>query len=73
MKALLARVRAIVNKPRVMHYIEIFAAAFAMAVYYNRADILGAHGLNVLGSVVFAACVAGAKAVLEAYRKSSPK
>lgn len=70
MKTLVRRLAAIVNRPRVMHYLDIFAAGTVTALYYNRADLLGAHGLNIVGSVVFGACVAGAKAAFEAYRKS---
>lgn len=70
MKNLFARLWAVVNKPRVMHYIDIFLAATATALYWNRDKLLGAHGLNVVGSLVFGAAVAGAKAVVEAYRKN---
>lgn len=72
MKKLLAKVRAIVNRPRVMHYLDIFLAGTGTALYYDRDRLLGAHGLNVVGCIVFGACVAGGKAMLEAYRKSVP-
>lgn len=70
MKNLLKRIRAVVNKPRVMHYADIFLAAFGTALYWNRDRLLGAHGLNIVGSLVFAGAVAGGKAVIEAYRKN---
>lgn len=72
MKKLTAKVRAILNRPRVIHYIDIFAAGTGTALYYNRDHLLGAHGLNVVGAIAFGACVAGLKAVIEAYRKSTP-
>lgn len=62
-----------INWQRVLHYADIFLAAFAMSLLFNQQDILGAHGLNAAKSVAFAAAVAGAKAVLEAYRKAHPK
>lgn len=67
MKALLA---ATLNRGRLLHYSDIFAAAFAMSLLYNQQHILDAHGLNAVKSLAFAAAVAGGKAVLEAYRKS---
>ncbi len=67
-----ATVRAIVTRPRVVHYIDIFLAATGTALYWNRDKLLGAHGLNIVGSLVFGAAVAGLKAVIEAYRKSVP-
>lgn len=67
-----AKVRAIITKPRVMHYADIFLAGTGAALYYNRDHLLGAHGLNAVGCVVFGACVAGLKAVIETYRKSVP-
>jgi hypothetical protein len=70
-RKLAAKARAILTKPRVMHYLDIFVAGTATALYYNRYDLLGAHGLHVLGSLAFGACVCGAKAVIEAYRKST--
>lgn len=70
MKTLLRRVAAVVNRPRVMHYLDIFVAATGTALYYNRDRLLGAHGLDLVGSIVFGACVAGLKAVVEAFRKS---
>lgn len=70
LKAIAARLRAIANRPRVMHYADIFIAGTGTALYYNRDRLLGAHGLNVVGSIAFGACVAGGKAVIEAYRKS---
>lgn len=70
MKTFLRRVYATVNRPRVMHYLDIFVAGTGTALYYNRDRLLGAHGLNLVGSIVFGACVAGLKAVIEAFRKS---
>lgn len=69
---LVAKARAIVNRPRVMHYVDIFLAATGTALYFERDRLLGAHGLNAVGCVVFGACVTGGKAVVEAYRKSVP-
>lgn len=60
----------ILNKGRVLHYADIFLAAFAASLLYNKQHLLDAHGLNAAKSVAFAASVAGAKAVIEAYRKS---
>lgn len=72
MKKLYARIRAILNRPRVVHYADVFLAGTGTALYYNRDHLLGAHGLNIVGSIVFGACVTGGKAVIEAYRKSVP-
>lgn len=69
MKQLLARVRAVMNKPRVMHYIDIFLAGAGTALYWNRDELFGAHGLTVVGSIAFGAAVAGLKLVFEAFRK----
>jgi hypothetical protein len=69
---MLARLRALANRARVMHYVDIFLAAFGMALLYNQQDLLGAHGLNAVKSAVFAASVAGGKAAFEAFRKSTP-
>jgi hypothetical protein len=69
-KSIFARIGAVLNKPRVMHYLDIFVAAFAVELGFERDRILGAHGLNALGCVGVAAAVAGGKAVIEAYRKS---
>lgn len=70
MKNVFARLYAVMNKPRVMHYADIFVGAFAVELAFEREQILGAHGLNALGCVAIAAATAGAKAVVEAYRKS---
>lgn len=72
LKKLAARARAIANRPRVMHYADIFVAGTGTALYFERDKILGAHGLNAVGCLVFGAAVAGGKAVIEAYRKSVP-
>lgn len=72
MKKLIATTGKIVNRPRVMHYLDIFVAATATALYWDRDRLLGAHGLNALGCVAFGACVGGLKAVIEAYRKTVP-
>jgi hypothetical protein len=69
----LSSLKALATRARVMHYVDIFLAAFGMALLYNQQDLLGAHGLNAVKSVVFAASVAGGKAVFEAFRKSTPK
>lgn len=71
MKKLYRRLAAILNRPRVVHYIDVFLAGTGTALYFDRDRLLGAHGLNVVGCIVFGACVAGGKAVLEAYRKSA--
>jgi len=60
----------LLNKGRVLHYTDIFLAAFAVSLLYNKQHLLDAHGLNAVKSVAFAASVAGGKAVFEAYRKS---
>lgn len=69
MKNLLAKIAAIVNRPRVQHYLEIFAASTGAALWFQRDQLLGAHGMDAVGCIVFGATVAGGKAVLEAYRK----
>lgn len=72
LKSLVRKARAIANRPRVVHYADIFLAAFGVELVYEREQILGAHGLNALGSLALAASVVGVKAVIEAYRKSVP-
>jgi hypothetical protein len=72
MKKFAAHARAILNRPRVVHYLDIFVAGTGTALYFERDKILGAHGLNAVGCLVFGAAVAGGKAVIEAYRKSVP-
>lgn len=67
-----AKIRAIVTRPRIIHYVDIFIAGTGVALYYNRDHILGAHGLDALGCIAVGACVAGLKAVIEAYRNSVP-
>jgi hypothetical protein len=69
MSKLFSRARAVVNRPRVQHYIEIFVAATGSALFYQRDQILGAHGLDAVGCLVFGACVVGVKAAMESYRK----
>lgn len=69
-KATAAKIRTILNRPRVVHYLDIFLAGTVTALYFERDRLLGAHGLNAVGCLVFGAAVAGGKAVLEAYRKS---
>lgn len=70
MKTILKRLGAVVNRPRVMHYADIFLAGTLTALWVNRDQLLGAHGLNLVGSIAFGALVAGAKAVIEAFRKN---
>jgi hypothetical protein len=65
----LKRLKAIFTKPRVMHYADIFIAATGTALWWNRYQLLNAHGLNIVGSIAFGASVAGGKAVVEAFRK----
>lgn len=72
MKKFFAKARAVLNRPRVVHYTDIFIAGTVTALYFERQDLLGAHGLNAVGCLVFGAAVTGGKAVLEAYRKSVP-
>lgn len=66
----MSQLKQILNRGRLLHYADIFLAAFGLQLLYNQQQILGAHGLNALKSVAFAACVVGGKAVIEAYRKS---
>lgn len=73
MKTLVSKVRALLTRPRVVHYLDIFLAGTGTALWFERDRLLGAHGLNALGCLVFGAAVTGAKAVLEAYRKSVPR
>lgn len=72
MKTFIAATRKLLNRPRVLHYVDIFVAAFAAALLFNKQHLLDAHGLNAVKAVVEASMVTGGKAVLEAYRKSLP-
>lgn len=64
-------VRAILTRARVLHYVEIFAAAFLVSAGGNADHLLGAHGLNAVKALAYGAAAAGAKAVLEAWRKAT--
>lgn len=72
MSKLLTKARATLNRPRVMHYLDIFLAAFGVALLFNKQHLLDAHGLNAVKATIEAAAVTGGKAVFEAYRKSTP-
>jgi len=55
-------------KRKLLHYVEIFAAAFGMAAIFNVQNVLAASGLDAAKAAVFALVVAAAKAGLEAVR-----
>lgn len=73
MRALLARVRAVLNPGRLMHYADIFVAASFVFAVGNYTHLLGAHGVDAYKSFAFAALAAGGKAVIEMYRKAHAK
>lgn len=72
MKNLVSKIARILNRPRVLHYVDIFLAGFAVSLAANKDHLLGAHGLGVWKSLAAGAAIAGAKAVIETYRKSTP-
>lgn len=69
----MAAFAGVFNRGRVMHYLEVFVAAFAVTIAANGQHLLGERGAGVWKSAVIAALIAGGKAVLEAYRKSAAK
>lgn len=72
MKKLAGGLRRLVTKSRVLHYLDVFVAAFVVALGANKEHILGAHGYDAWKAIVEAAAIVGGKAVIEAYRKSTP-
>lgn len=72
MKKLKAITLKLMPQSRLMHYLDMFIAAFVVALGANEQHILDAHGLNAWKSVVEAAAVVAGKAVIEAYRKNTP-
>lgn len=68
----MATIKTVITRSRAMHYLDIFLAAFVVALAANSDHILGAHGLNAWKSVVEACAVVAGKAVVEAYRKGTP-
>lgn len=60
------------TRARVLHYLDVFVAAFIVSLGANKEHVLDAHGLNAWKSLLLAAAVVGGKAVIEAYRKSTP-
>lgn len=70
--ALFKKARALVTRSRFMHYFDVFAGAFVVALVANKQHILGAHGYNAWKSVVEAAAVVGGKATFEMWRKATP-
>lgn len=55
-------------KKRAAHYLEIFAAAFAVTALVNADHLLAAHGLDALKSAGVALVVAAVKAGVDALR-----
>jgi hypothetical protein len=53
---------------RVLHYVEIFGAAFAVTILVNGEGILNAHGLSAIKSAAVAALIAAVKAGWDAVR-----
>lgn len=64
--------RKILTRTRLLHYLDVFVAAFVLALGANKEHVLGAHGWNAWKALLFSAALVGGKAVLEAWRKSSP-
>lgn len=67
-----AAVKRVLTRPRILHYLDIFLAAFVIELGSNDLHLLGAHGLDAWKAAAIAAAIAGGKAVFEAYRKSLP-
>lgn len=67
-----AAVKRVLTKARILHYLDIFLAAFVIELGSNDLHLLGAHGLDAWKAAAVAAAIAGGKAVFEAYRKSNP-
>jgi len=59
-------------KKKLIHYGEIFAAAFAVTALANVDNLLNAHGLDAWKSAVVALAIAGAKAGLDAVKAKIP-
>lgn len=66
-KKLLAAVRAILSKGRVLHYLDYFLAGAILWLASHHQQILTGHSWHAL---VYGAAGAGVKATLELYRKS---
>lgn len=64
-------IAGILNKGRLLHYLDIFIAASVVDLGANQQHILGAHGLNAAKSIAAGAAIAGVKALIEAYRKAN--
>jgi hypothetical protein len=73
MKFLTDLLGGLVTRKRLVHYGDVFIAAFVVDLGANQQHILGAHGLNALGSLAMGAAIVGGKAVIEVYRNSAPK
>lgn len=69
---LFAKIRALLTRSRILHYLDVFVVAFVLSLGANKEHVLGAHGWNAWKALLFAAGTVGGKAVLEAWRKSSP-
>lgn len=67
-----AAVKRVLTRARILHYLDIFLAAFVVELGSNDLHLLGAHGLDAWKAAVIAAAIAGGKAAFEAYRKSLP-
>jgi hypothetical protein len=65
------KLAGLLNRGRLLHYADIFIAAFVVDLGENQQHILGAHGVNAWKALLQGAAVIGGKAVIEAYRKSS--
>jgi hypothetical protein len=64
------RIGAVATRGRMMHYVDIFVAGSLVDLGANQQHVLGAHGMNAWKSLAAGAAIAGAKAVLEALRKT---
>lgn len=67
---MVVRLKTLLRRERLIHYADVFVAAFVVDLGANQQHILGAHGLNAVKSLLAGAAVVGGKAVIEAYRKS---
>ena len=57
-------------KKKLIHYCEIFGAAFAVTALANADHLFAAHGLNALKSAAVAVLIAGAKAGYDAVKSA---
>lgn len=60
-------------KKKLIHYAEIFGAAFAVTALVNADHLLAAHGLDALKSAAVGLVVAAAKAGVDALKSTVAK